>query len=735
MRNNKNYLLTEVPKLHPLSLEYKSYWRAEKRKCVEGYWVGGYWMPGPLYFYVNFWHILLNKDEFTKVKSLGKPFLRDLEWSKAYVYTEAKGFSGFADDDVFTCFRPVKTIEDTYAKMGKSIIPSDDPLLSSLPPSCFDSQGRLKKYMAARDYLPMNHGKDKGKPLFYNDAKNVVDIECRGSGKSYWAAGGMIAHNFLFDGATDYDLYLASIKDDKPLVSETLVGAIDTFYSGSLLSKVQTGFNNLEGGMHFNDEYYPSPLSKKTTGSMAAAKTLTARYEEFRGNSRAWRGSHSLLHHRSFKDKPTAGNGTRPGLTILEEVGFMGNLRESLGALDDVTLDGSQRFGCVYMFGTGGDMDGGSTEAVQEVFYNPDSYDCLVFEDVWENRGKVGFFIPYTHGLNKFKDEQGNTKEEEALHWIMEKRKKKAMAKDKGPLNSELQNNPIKPSEAFLVTEGNVFPIAELRDQLGFVESSVSSFVKGDVGDLVLDAKAPHGVKFIKDTKNILKPATARPKKGDDVPGCVQIWEHPPRGKVPFGMYIAGTDPYDQDKSETTSMGSTFIYKIGDFREGGMRDMIVAEYTGRPDTAEEHHETVRRLLLYYNALDLYENERNTLKFHFKTKNSLYLLSKQPDILKATENSNVERGYGIHMTNVIKEELEIYARDWLLQEAGEGLLNLHKVYSPGLLQELISYNDKGNFDRVIAFLLCICNRLQHHHTNVVTKKKEIMIDPFFEEPLF
>ena len=25
----------------------------EKKRCIEGYWVGGVWMPGNLYFYVN----------------------------------------------------------------------------------------------------------------------------------------------------------------------------------------------------------------------------------------------------------------------------------------------------------------------------------------------------------------------------------------------------------------------------------------------------------------------------------------------------------------------------------------------------------------------------------------------------------------------------------------------------------------------------------------------------------
>jgi hypothetical protein len=223
-------------------------------------------------------------------------------------------------------------------------------------------------------------------------------------------------------------------------------------------------------------------------------------------------------------------------------------------------------------------------------------------------------------------------------------------------------------------------------------------------------------------------------KKADDTTGCVQIWEHPQKfnGQVPFGLYIAGTDPYDQDQSvATASLGSTFIYKTFHTTEG-IYEWPVAEYTARPSTAEEHHENVRKLLMYYNAVDLYENERNTLKMHFSHKHSLHLLAKTPTMLKATEGSKVQRQYGIHMTAQIKDELEIYTRDWLLQEVGDGKLNLHKIYSPALLQELIYYNREGNFDRVIAFMLTICHRLMNHHIKVKEiKEEEQQMDPFLK----
>ena len=40
-----------------------------------------------------------------------------------------------------------------------------------------------------------------------------------------------------------------------------------------------------------------------------------------------------------------------------------------------------------------------------------------------------------------------------------------------------------------------------------------------------------------------------------------------------------------------------------------------------------------------------------------------------------------------------------------------------------------YNDTGNFDRVIAFLLTIANRMQHHHVKISAAKEETKNDWF------
>jgi hypothetical protein len=116
-----------------------------------------------------------------------------------------------------------------------------------------------------------------------------------------------------------------------------------------------------------------------------------------------------------------------------------------------------------------------------------------------------------------------------------------------------------------------------------------------------------------------------------------------PIADSPYGRYIAGCDPYDQDKADTSeSLGSFFVYDR-------LTEQIVAEFTGRPNRADDFYETCRRMCIYYNAKCLYENQLKGLKIYFEQKNSLHYLSEQPGIIKdIVKNSQVNRGYGIHM---------------------------------------------------------------------------------------
>ena len=141
------------------------------------------------------------------------------------------------------------------------------------------------------------------------------------------------------------------------------------------------------------------------------------------------------------------------------------------------------------------------------------------------------------------------------------------------------------------------------------------------------------------------------------------------------------------------------------------RNKIVAAYVGRMKTVDDTHRIVELLAELYSAEIMHENMIRDVKGYFEKKRKLHLLAAQPDavISKTIKNSRVSRVYGIHMNNDLKDAGAKYIKQWLLQERdvdenGNVVLNLDTIEDPGLLEELIQFNKKGNFDRVMAFMM-------------------------------
>lgn len=488
------------------------------------------------------------------------------------------------------------------------------------------------------------------------------------------------------------------------------------------------------------------------------------------------RGFKSEVKTLTFKDNFSAAIGLTADLMLFEEAGKWPNLIESYAITAPVFRDGSIMTGMPIIFGTGGDMDSGSVDFA-EMFYNPSTYWLRAYENIYDEGGygtSCGLFIDdhwYKPGkvlipkyyadkpnaeppsLEEVKDYQvkhpedmvvveavdanGNSHRCAAAIELEREREDKRRGATKKNWEKYITQYPKTPREAFLRTSGNLFPTAELNAWLGELEVSKKAAGASMVGQLF---RQNGEIKWIPDPS--LFPVEKFPHKSDDNnTGCVVIWEHPwknEQGKIPFGMYIAGTDPYDQDDSTTSSLGSTFIYKT--FTKFDQTYNIpVAEYTGRPERAETYYETVRNLLEYYNAQTLYENQLKGLKIYFEQKKCLNLLKEQPTILAdIIKNSKVARGYGIHMTSGIKSQAEIYVRDWLLEERGEDkdgkkILNLHTIYSIPLIQELMAYDSKhGNFDRVMAFM---CTILHSHENHKIVVESEFKNHNRFNSGIF
>jgi hypothetical protein len=700
--NSQNFLIP-YESFPVRSKDYLEFARYFKRKEVEGHWSSGCWIPPATFYYVNAHHINLIDSETSKNQTLSLPKLRDLEWEKGFTYEEARGFSGFTEDKEFTC-------NLDFEETGKD-----------------EATGKI--FINPYDYLRKDHKQDLGKPLYHNASRNIVDIEARGTGKSFFGSG-CIAHNFLTDGSRDYDLYLEKLKKGNLENSQTLIGSTDANKNVNLAKFVLIGLQNLVGEREEIENgskvLYPSPISKKYSGVLDS-KTggiLEAIIRVKEGESWKEVGSRSKIFSRIFENNETAANGTRPSLVCLEEVGFMGNLLEVLGALGECVSLNLRQFGVIWMFGTGGQMKTGQTRAVKEVFYNPQKYNCLSFEDIYENSGKkIGLFIPSRFKLNHLRDDKGFVDQERAKKEIENVRKKVFNELDSDGIDLYKQNNPEVPSEAFLEDKNNVFPTSDLLEQLNLIESDTTGKYIPQLGTLTMTDNVT--VRWNPDLGNTLKQADypVNPKKKPK--GAIAIWEHPIfdiSSKIPVDLYVASCDPYDHDQADNSnSLGSFFVYKTISVN-GGTYEQIVCEYTGRPNTAAEFYENCRRICIYYNAKVLHENATNNIKSHFTHQKSLMYMADTPTILNVNLDTSKNRGSkGIHMTSNIKNTLVIEVRNYLLELRGDGQSNISVIYSVGLLKELISYNNIENFDRAISFFLLILHRNQV--LNSVKKRAE------------
>ena len=443
----------------------------------------------------------------------------------------------------------------------------------------------------------------------------------------------------------------------------------------------------------------------------------------------------------TLKDNPDVVRGKAGKLIIFEEAGSFSELGAAWQiARPSVEQDG-MAFGTMIAFGTGGDEDS-HFETLKDMFYNPDGYNCIGFDNIWDETPsdkKCGFFIPqYTNmdfrddaGNRIYMDNDGNTLRRKSVEYILaERRKVIENATNSVAVDRYVAEHCITPQEACLEFGGNIFPKKELQEQLAKIRINKRLSNMKQVGDLVWETDG--SLKWVIKKHGDI---THYPlKKDDDPTGSIVIWEHPMKD-APIGLYILGVDPYDHDQSGTNSLGSTFVYKRFQNFEN-YYDIIVAEYTGRPSTAEEYYENLRKLAVYYNGRIMYENERKGLFPYFTAKHCDYLLADQPDIISdIVGNTKVQRKKGCHMNKQIKQWGEGLIKDWLNEEQAPGKKNLHNILSEPLLEELISYNDTGNFDRVMALMQVMIYREQLYNVKVKEKKKENKNRILFEGPIF
>jgi len=476
-----------------------------------------------------------------------------------------------------------------------------------------------------------------------------------------------------------------------------LVGSFDKKYSRDAYNKAKSAIDFADANTGFRKQRL---IDKKS-------EHIKSGYLETTTGVGIEKGSLSEIIALTYMDNPDAARGKDADKIILEEMGTFPNAIDAYSATVDSVKDGDIMTGQMIMYGTSSNKEA-MTAAFKEMYYDPISYDILPFNDIWDEDSedvKCGFFHPVYLNKQGYYDEQGNSDIKGAIeseNIIREKKKTNSTA-----LNNYVTENPMSPEEAFRSGSINIFPVRELERQLKIVITKKLYLTKGQPVDLRYQNNTVIA-KPILDTSKI-EPIYFYNQDVSDSKGVVIIYEYPIEDP-PFGLYKIGYDPYAQDQSKSTSLGSIQVYKTVEINSYS-RNIIVANYIGRPPEADDVNKISLMLAELYNTSVMHENMFIHVKNYFRNKKKLLKLASQPDrvISKNIKETTVSRIYGIHMNEQLKDAGEKYIKDWLVDvrdhdENGDVITNIDYIYDPGLLKELIKYNRKGNFDRVMSLMM-------------------------------
>lgn len=548
-----------------------------------------------------------------------------------------------------------------------------------------DKKGRDRRILTFPKFLDIDY-------YYYWEIENAMD-----------AGEGMCVSKARRKGFSFKNAHLCKYEYNFVRDSNSVIGAYLSEYSGNTMSMVKTMLNFLNKHTAWTKRRNPDTKDH-----------VRARFEKTIAGQKVWGGYNSQIYTLTFHNNSSAAIGKAISFMLWEEAGKWDNLINSYNLTLPTFVDGDITTGFWIIFGTGGDMESGATAGFEELFYNPHKYKLRAYDlnayDV-DQIGEAGFFVDDAWYKPPHVNEDGVSLRESAIKSNLARRDElEKGAKSTVTIDDFMTQYPLIPAESFLITSGAYFDAKKIMDQINRIEQDKKLANLGQRGYMSSDGDK---AVFVPDESLLEAPYPFDMKQKE---GAVVIYEHPEKvgivdekgnnvgGNIPYGLYLAATDPYMHDESTGDSLGSTFIYKKF-YSADKTSDILVAEYTGRPETTEDYYEQVRMLLMYYNARCLYENQFKDMKTHFQHKNSLRLLAPQPMIVKdIIPKSEVQRGYGVHMPKQMKEAAVIYLRDWLRQEKSPGITNLNHIYSVNLLKELLRFNFKGNFDRVSAMLI-------------------------------
>lgn len=451
----------------------------------------------------------------------------------------------------------------------------------------------------------------------------------------------------------------------------------------------------------------------------------------------------------SSKDDESKLRGKRAAFIGIEEFGTFPRLIDLYNVMLPSVQEGDYVFGLMYLQGTAGDNESDFAGA-QEIMYNPRGYNMYALPNMYDknNQGKryfVFFFPGYINRKGCYNRDGVSDVVQALIEILMNRYRVKYNSTDPNTVIKTIAEVPITPAEAIVKTGVNMFPVTDLTERLGQLDSNPREYDDVYVGDLAINNSREVEFKPTSD-----QPIREFPHKDNKIEGAIEIYKLPEKdksGRVFDNRYILGCDPYDDDESNTMSLGSVYVLDL-------WTDKVVAEYTGRPLFADDFYEICRKMCLFYNGRMNYENNKKGLFAYFSKMNCLYLLTDVLDFLKDKDmvkgSSYGNKAKGTNATAAINAYARNLLRSWLLRPVpviqtidGEDqevmIPNLYTLRSRALIKELILYNSEGNFDRIssMGMLMLLREDKIILYNGEVSKSKEedasasyLGNDPFF-----
>lgn len=430
-----------------------------------------------------------------------------------------------------------------------------------------------------------------------------------------------------------------------------------------------------------------------------------------------------------------------------EEAGSFPALLDAWVICEPQVKQGGVMKGYMTAFGTGGNKKDEGLKSLEEIFNNPDTYDAMCFENIWDEDllgTECGMFIPTTMIREQHMDVDGNIDFDAANLEIEKEREKWKQSGDSTYYDKKCAENPLNPSEALQRVNFNFFPIQDLKRQLRWCEvhNKQDLWVNGDL--LYNDEGR---VEFKPNPKST--PVDDYPIKPKDdtersysLEGCVSLLQPPIMEEVTINdkvvkrpvqnLYALSVDPYSKDDSPwSRSVGSIRIVKLNNkvTVEDSLNNNVVARYDGRPATLKHFWNIVFMMAEFYGCKiqseiqgggqDGITNARHMKKLH---------LLRKPVIVGDNKHHTNPKAYFTHMDKEKKNDGLQYLLEWMMEviavnEDGTIIRRINYIYDIGFLKECIKYNEEGNFDRVSSMIVMMHEIKDLFRKKVTDRKKK------------